>query len=297
VTVLAAAGWQPDWLDILDTPFMRNAFVAGTLVAVAAGLLGYFVLIRQSAFAAHALAHIGFPGATAAVLLGIPVMLGLGVFCVAGALVIGWLGKQASTREVSTGTVLAFATALGTLFASLSTRHAVAVTNVLFGNLLAVSSSQLRAFFLITVATVVVIAIAARPLTFASIDPTVAEARGVPTRVLNVLFLLLLALVVTMAVQVVGTLLLFALVVTPAASALAITARPAAVVGIAVGIGCASVWAGLVLSAMWNLPPSFFIVATSTLVWAVTLTATRRDGHAAEAPHDHHHAATTHLTA
>ena len=115
-------GYQSNWVDILQTSFMRNAFIGGTLVVVASGLIGYFVVIRQSAFAAHALAHIGFPGATAAILLGLPVTLGLAVFCVAGGLAIGYLGKRVSTREIATGTILAFATGLGVLFASLASK-------------------------------------------------------------------------------------------------------------------------------------------------------------------------------
>src|SRR5262249_25505232 len=133
------AGYQSDWFDILQTSFMRHAVIGGSLVALAAGFLGYFVVIRQNAFAAHALAHIGFPGATAAVLVGVPVTLGLAVFCIGGALAIGVVGKQVATREVATGTVLAFATGLGVLFNSLSTRNASALTSVLFGNLLAIT--------------------------------------------------------------------------------------------------------------------------------------------------------------
>src|SRR5215216_2760960 len=114
---------------------MRNAFLGGTLVALASGLIGYFVIVRQHAFAAHALAHIGFPGATGAVLLGLPVTLGLAVFTILGGLAIGLAGKKVNDREIATGTILAFATGLGLLFNSLSSKNANAVTNVLFGNL------------------------------------------------------------------------------------------------------------------------------------------------------------------
>ena len=118
---------------------MRNAVIGGTIVALAAGLIGYFIVVRRTAFAAHALAHIGLPGATGAVLLGLPPVLGLGVFCVGGALVIGVLGKRASERDVVTGTTLAFATGLGLFFNSLATKSSSTMTNVLFGNLLAIS--------------------------------------------------------------------------------------------------------------------------------------------------------------
>jgi zinc/manganese transport system permease protein len=273
---LAGIGFQSDWLAVLGTTFMRHALIGGSLVAVAAGLLGYFVITRQNAFAAHALAHIGFPGATGAILVGAPVTLGLAVFCIGGGLLIGLFGKRVAEREIATGTILALATGLGVLFASLAGANASATTSVLFGNLLAVSSDQLVVFGLFTAAVVLVLAVIARPLLFASVDPAVAEARGVPVRALGLAFVVLLALTITMAVQVVGTLLLFALVVTPAATALRLTARPVAVAGIAVVIALASVWLGLVLSAMVNLPPSFFVVAVAVAVWLVVLGLTGR---------------------
>jgi len=291
--ILADVGFQSNWFDVLQANFMRNAFIGGTLVAVASGLIGYFVVIRRDAFAAHALAHIGFPGATFAVLVGIPVTLGLAIFCVTGALTIGALGKRVVNREVSTGTILAFATGLGVLFASLASENTSTITSVLFGNLLAISTDQLRTFAIFAVVLVVAVAVVARPLLFASVDPHVAEAKGVPVRALGALFMVLLALAITMAIQVVGTLLLFALVVTPAATALAITARPAAVVALGTAIGLFTVWIGLVLAVMFNLPPSFCIVTLAFLTWAGVV-ATRRlrtggadRGHIAPGHHDH----------
>ena len=117
-----ALGYQDNWRDILMSPFMRNALLGGTIIAVAAGLIGYFIIIRRNAFAAHALAHIGLPGATGAVLIGLPPVLGLGVFCLGGALFIGALGSRADDRDVVTGTTLAFATGLGLFFNSLATK-------------------------------------------------------------------------------------------------------------------------------------------------------------------------------
>lgn len=283
--VLAAAGYQSNWLEVLGTTFMRNAMLAGVLVALAAGLLGYFVVIRQNAFAAHALAHIGFPGATAAILVGVPVTAGLAVFCITGGLAIGFFGKRLADREIATGTILAFATGLGVLFSSLASKSATTVTNVLFGNLLAVSSQQLVTFALFTVLLVVAIGVVARPLAFASVNPDVAEAKGVPVRALGIVFMVLLALVITMAVQVVGTLLLFGLVVTPSATALALTARPGLVAAIGTALAIAAVMLGLVLSAMFNLPPSFFIVTITFTVWLVTWFVTRDRSGARPSPH------------
>lgn len=281
MNLLASVGYQPNWFDIMQTNFMRNALIGGTLVALASGLIGYFVVIRRDAFAAHALAHIGFPGATGAVLIGAPVTLGLAVFCIAGGLAIGALGKRVDRREIATGTILAFATSLGVLFSSLATQSANTVTNVLFGNLLAISVNQLLTFTLFTVGLVVALSAIARPLLFASINPQVAEAKGVPVRTLGVVFTVMLAIVITMAVQVVGTLLLFALVVTPSATAIAITARPGAVVAIGTVIGLVAVWAGLTLSAVLNLPPSFPIVTIVFLGWLVTIAVTRESRRAA----------------
>ncbi len=290
-TVLAVE-FQSNWLDVLQTSFMRNALVGGSLVAVAAGLLGYFVITRQNAFAAHALAHIGFPGATGAILVGVPVTLGLAVFCVGGGLLIGLLGRRVADREMATGTILALATAVGVLFASLASANAGTTTSVLFGNLLAISGDQLLVFAGFTAAVVGTLAVLARPLVFASVDPAVAEARGVPVRALGLAFVVLLALTITMAVQVVGTLLLFALVVTPAATALRLTARPVRVAALAVALALGSVWGGLVLSAMVDLPPSFFIVSLAVLAWltVLTATATGRRSRPARPPADTHHA-------
>jgi zinc/manganese transport system permease protein len=284
-----AVEFQSNWLDVLQSPFMRNALIGGSLVAVAAGLLGYFVITRQNAFAAHALAHIGFPGATGAILLGVPVTLGLAVFCVGGGLLIGLLGRRVADREMATGTILALATAVGVLFASLASANAGTTTSVLFGNLLAISADQLTVFAAFTVAVVGTLAVLARPLVFASVDPAVAEARGVPVRALGIAFIVLLALTITMAVQVVGTLLLFALVVTPAATALRITARPVRVAALAVAIALGSVWGGLVLSAMVDLPPSFFIVSLAVLAWVAVLVATGRRTRPSRGLVDTHH--------
>jgi zinc/manganese transport system permease protein len=292
MTALAAVQFQSNWLEVLQTSFMRHAFVGGSFVAIAAGLLGYFVITRQNAFAAHALAHIGFPGATGAILVGAPVTLGLAVFCVAGGVLIGLFGRRVADREVATGTILALATALGVLFASLASANASTTTSVLFGNLLAISSEQLVVFAVFTVAVVGTLAVLARPLVFASVDPEVAEARGVPVRALGLAFVVLLALTITMAVQVVGTLLLFALVVTPAATSLRLTARPPVVAAVAVALALGSVWGGLVLSAMVDLPPSFFIVSLAVLAWLVVLGCTGdRHGAAAPALVDAHHPA------
>lgn len=271
-TAVLAAGYQDNWREILVSPFMRNAILGGTIIALAAGLIGYFIVVRRTAFAAHALAHIGLPGATGAVLLGLPPVLGLGMFCLAGALFIGALGSRASDRDVVTGTTLAFATGLGLFFNSLATRNTNTMTNVLFGNLLAVSRTQLVAFAVLLAVLGLCIAVCYRPLLYSSVNEPVAQAKGVPVRALSIMFMVLLAVAVTMAVQVVGTLLLFALVVTPAATAIALTARPVLAMAISAVISVTSVWAGLGASAMFNLPPSFLVVTIACGIWLVVWT-------------------------
>jgi zinc/manganese transport system permease protein len=273
-----ALGYQDNWWQILTSAFMRNALIGGSLVAVAAGLIGYFIVIRNTAFAAHALAHIGFPGATGAVLVGVPVTLGLGVFCIGGALVIGALGKKADDREIATGTVLAAATGLGLFFSSQATKSSSTVTNVLFGNLLAVTQDQLVIFAVLVLVLAVTITAIFRPLLFASVNADVAEAKGVPVRALSMIFMALLGLAVTMAVQAVGTLLLFALVVTPAATAIMLTARPVAAMIVSTVLSLFAVWAGLVLSSIFDLPPSFVIVTIVCAVWLAVWSVAQRPG-------------------
>jgi zinc/manganese transport system permease protein len=276
-THLVAMGYQQDWWPTLTSPFMRDALLGGTIVALAAGLVGYFVVVRNSAFAAHALAHLGLPGATGAVLVGLPVAFGLGVFCVGGALVLGVLGKRAADREVATGTVLAMAIGLALFFDSLSTKETGTMTNVLFGNLLAISHAQLITFGALLGLLTLTIGVIYRPLLFASVNSQVAEARGIPTRALSIIFMAALGLTTTMAVQAVGTLLLFALVITPAATAIMLTPRPGLAMLISTLISIVAVWLGLGVSAMFDLPPSFLIVGIAGTAWFVVWAATHRD--------------------
>jgi zinc/manganese transport system permease protein len=272
---VVALGYQPNWWPILRSGFMGNALIGGTIVALAAGLIGYFVVVRHSAFAAHALAHVGLPGATGAVLLGVPVVVGLGVFCVGGSLVIGLLGKRAADREVVTGTVLAMAIGLGLFFNSLATKSSSTMTNVLFGDLLAISDDQLVSFAILLAVLGLSIGIIYRPLLFSSVNALVAEAKGVPVRVLSIAFMALLGLTITMAVQAVGTLLLFALVVTPAATAIMLTPRPVLAMAISTTVSLGAVWLGLGTSAMFNLPPSFPIVTIVCAVWSIVWVSNR----------------------
>lgn len=261
--------FDPEWALILSAPFMLNAFEAGLLIALAAGIMGYFTITRHSTFAAHALAHIGLPGATGAVLFGLPVSLGLGAFALAGGLAIGALGKRISEREIATGTVLAFATGLGLFFARLSSSASQQMQSILFGSILTITDAQILGFAIFDVILLLVLAIVYRPLLFSSLDEQVARAKGVPITAMNVLFMAIMAGVITVAVPAVGTLLIFALVVTPAATASMITRSPFAAIVVSCLLCLISIWGGLVLSAMFPMPPSFVIVTLSTVFWAV----------------------------
>jgi zinc/manganese transport system permease protein len=165
---------------------------------------------------------------------------------------------------------------LGLLFSSLATKNASTMTNVLFGNLLAISHGQLIAFAGLLILLGLSVGFIYRPLLFASVNPLVAQAKGVPVQPLSIIFMALLGLAVTMAVQVVGTLLLFALLVTPAATAIRLAARPLMAMFISTTISVVSVWVGLGLSAMFNMPPSFVIVAIACMVWSVVQLASHR---------------------
>ncbi|MDT7738572.1 MAG: zinc/manganese transport system permease protein, partial [Mycobacterium sp.] len=195
---------------------------------------------------------------------------------VGGAIVIGALGKRVDDRDVATGTVLAMAIGLGLLFSSLATKNASTMTNVLFGNLLAISQGQLITFAGLLILLGLCVGFIYRPLLFASVNPLVAQAKGVPVQSLSIIFMALLGLAVTMAVQVVGTLLLFALLVTPAATAIRLAARPLIAMFVSTTISVVSVWVGLGLSAMFNMPPSFVIVAIACMVWFVVQLASHR---------------------
>lgn len=256
-------------LELLTTPFMINALIAGSLIALASGVIGYFVLLRDLPFATHAVAHIGFPGATLAVLAGASAVFGLIAACTLGGLAIGAMGHRARNREVVTGTVLAFATGLGILFNSLGSAQTNLLTNLLFGNILAITTEQVVAFSIIVVLVLAVLALIGRKLLFASVDPDVAAARGLNTRALSAVFLVAMSLIIAISVTIVGVLLIFALLVTPAATAIRLTAKPTLVVAIASAIALVSVWGGLIVATFQPWPPSFVITTIACAMWVI----------------------------
>jgi zinc/manganese transport system permease protein len=235
-----------------------------------AGVIGYFVVLRRLAFATEALSHSGFAGATGAVLVHQDVFLGLLAFTSLAGVVMGWLGDKLRGRDVAIGATLAFSLALGSLFLTASTKLAGEAVNILFGNILAISPSDVRFVMLFAAVSLLATGAMYRPLLFASIDPEIAEARGLPVRGLSVAFMLLLGFAVATAVQVVGVLLIFALLILPAATAQQLTARPAPAIGLAVAIAIACVWLGLLSGFYLPYPPSFFITTFAFAAFLVT---------------------------
>jgi zinc/manganese transport system permease protein len=253
--------------DLLQHEFVQNAFLAGTIVAILSGLVGYFVIIRGQAFACEALSHVGFAGATFAALIGLPALLGMIAFTLLAAFSMGALGNRLRGRDVEIGMVLSFVLGLGVLFLSLYTGNAGAAVGVLFGSILSVTRPAVFATLGMGLAALLVLIFVYRPLLFASVDPGLAEARGLSIRGLSVLFLFLLAISVSVAVQVVGVLLVFALLIVPAASAELVSYRPLSTILLAVGISLASTWAGLALAFVGHWPVSFYIVALTSLFY------------------------------
>ena len=255
--------------ELFRYPFMRHAFAAGTIVAILAGVVGYFVVVRGSTFAAHALSEIGFAGASGGVAYGFSAVWGLLGMSLLGAAVIGLLGKRLRGRDTAIGTVLVFSLGLGSYFITrYKGESASGPFGLLFGEILGISVHDV--WFIAVAATVTLAAMAAiyRPLLFASLDEDVAEARGVPVRGLSVGFLLVLAVAVTAAVQVVGVLLIFALLVTPAAIADRVCQTPGRAMALGVGLSVVFVWAGLAVTYYSKFPVGFLITGFAFVAYA-----------------------------
>ena len=257
-----------DLQQMLQYQFMQHAFEAGTLVAIVAGIVGYFVVLRRSSFAAHALSHIGFAGAAGAVLFGVSPVIGLLAFTTVGGTGMTVLGPRASNRDVQIGTVLAFMLGLGVLFISLYTGYATEAYSILFGEILGISATDVLVTAIAALVIMCVVAFVYRPLLFASLDEDVAEAKGLHMHMLGIVFMLLVALATSIAVQVVGVLLIFSLMVTPAAIAQRLAKRPWHAVVLSVIIALFATWIGLCMAFYEPYPVSFFI---TTIVFVLYL--------------------------
>jgi len=272
--------WNPvaDVQQMLAFDFMRTAFLAGSLIAVTCGLVGYYVLLRHLTFASDALSHVGFAGAMAAAFLGVNPFVGLFGGSIIIGVGMGQLGSSsARSRDVAVGTVLAWILGLGALFLGLYLSHPVANTNItvgvgmLFGSIFGVDAHTALVISLVGAATSIALLAMARPLLFASLDPEVARARGLPVRLLDALFLTLLAVTVAEAVPAVGALLVFALLVTPAASIRRLVTRPYLALFLSAALALVITWAGLTMAFYLSYPVSFDISALGFVVYLVVL--------------------------
>jgi zinc/manganese transport system permease protein len=284
-----------DVSEILEYHFMINALLAGSVVAVMAGLLGWLMVLRRETFAGHTLSMMAFPGAAGAALIGVAATWGYFVFCVAGGLVIGRFsggrrGRSWSEQSAVIGSVQALALGLGFLFVSLYGGVLGDLDNLLFGTFLGISNGQVLVLIGVALVAIAALVVLGRPLLFASVDADVASARGVPVRTLGVVFLVLLGLAVAATSQITGVLLVFALLLMPAASAQAITARPGLSLALTVMIGLVVVWLGLGIAYFSVYPAGFFVTTISFAIYvgvqvgAWARSRARREIHVAEPP-------------
>jgi len=250
------------------TGFMVNAWTVGSIVALVAGLVGFFTVLRGSAFAAHAIPNGSFAGAAGAVLIGVNTLIGLGAFAFLGALGIGVLGRR-GRPDVATALTLVAMLATGALFLSLSNEYAPEVYSLLFGEILGVSTSQLAPTIALAILSAAAMILFYRPLMLSSLLPDVAEARGIPAFRMQLAFLAVVALATTMTVPVVGTLLIFSLMIGPPAAARSFTDKPHHAMALSVLIALLTVWAAIALSYQTNYPVGFYVGTISAAVYAI----------------------------
>jgi zinc/manganese transport system permease protein len=238
--------------------FMVNAWIVATMVAVVAGVVGFFTVLRGSAFVAHAVPQAGFAGAAGASLVGVSTFAGLGVFAVASALAIGVLGKR-GRHDAMTALALVFMLGLGALFLSWSSEYASEIYALLFGEVLGVSTNQVLVTAVLGIVSVAAVAALFRPLLLASVMPEVAEARGVRGQRIEMCFLVVVALATTMSVPVVGALLMFSLIVGAPGAAQALSGKPFGALALSVAISVAIVWVAIAASYATDWPIGFFV--------------------------------------
>jgi zinc/manganese transport system permease protein len=260
---------------MLSYGFMVRAFLASGIVALVAGSVGYFLVLRAQTFAGHALAHIAFAGATGAALLGLAPLSGVLVLTVGAGAAMGLLGDRLSSRDVTIGLVLAVSLGFGVLFLSLTTGNAIQATSLLFGSVLAVSPAMLWTLAGLGVATLLALGLISRPLLFATVQPELAEARGVSVRLVATLFLMLVGLAVAQSIQIVGVLLVFTLMVGPPAAALLLTGRVVPGILLSALLSLVQAWLGLTLAYYTDWPTSFWIAALSGIVYGAAATLRR----------------------
>ena len=269
------------WETLFQHEFVQNAFLVAPIVAIVTAIMGYFVVLRAQSFAGEALADIGFAGATGAAVFGISSLVGMLMMALLAALGMGALGERIRGRDVEIGMMLSFALGLGVLFLSIYTQNganATAGIGVLFGSILSVTHTDVLVSLITALLTLLMLALLFRPLLFASIDPVLAQARGVPVRLLSIVFLLLLALATAEAVLVIGVLLVFSLLIAPAATAERLTRRPLTAITLSVVLALSFSWGGLILAFVGtgrHLPVSFYISALAAISYFLSLLLSR----------------------
>ncbi len=245
---------------------MTNAWISGSIVAVLAGAMGFFVVLRGASFAAHAIPNGAFAGAAGANLIGVNPLVGLVGFSLAAALGIGASGRRVR-NDVATALSLVMMLALGAAFLSLSTEYEAGVNALLFGEILGVSTSQIVPVIVLGVICVTIVAILFRPLVFNSVSPTLAAVRGVNAALVEIAFLVTLAVTTALTVPVVGALLTFALMVGPPAAARLVTRRPSRAFVLSVVLALATTWFSIACSFTFNLPIGFFVGTTGAALY------------------------------
>jgi zinc/manganese transport system permease protein len=238
--------------------FMINTWLVATIVAPVAGVVGFFVVLRGSAFPAHAIPKGAFAGAAGAALLGVSTLLGLAVFSLLGALGIGALGRK-GRHDVVTALALVMMLALGAAFLSRTTEYEPEIYSLLFGEVLGVSTTELLPVAGLGVACIAGIIVLYRPLMLSSVVPEVAEAKGVRGHRIEICFLIVVALTTAMTVPVVGALLIFSLMIGPPAAARSLTARSGVAIVLSIVIALATVWVAIAASYLYNWPIGFFV--------------------------------------
>jgi zinc/manganese transport system permease protein len=262
--------------------FVRNAFLAGTFIALACGVVGYFVVLRAQVFAGDALSHVAFTGALAAAAAGIDTRIGLFAATIAIALVLGGVGERAGADDVTIGIVFAWILGLGVFFLALFSSgsgggNGLLGARALFGSIFGLSAGDARLAAAIGVAIALAVIAIARPLLFASVDPGVATSRGVPVRALGLAFLALVGATAGEATQAVGALLLLGLLAAPAGPAHRLTANPYLAIALSATLAVLSMWLGLAISyGMPSLPPSTAVIAVATAIYALAFLLTAR---------------------
>jgi len=273
-SVFTGLSWNPvhDVHELFTYPFMVHALEAGTIVAVMSGVIGWFMVLRRQTFAGHTLSMTAFTGASAASLAGAPVAVGYFGICGVGALALAAVAgtrRSLSSESAATGAIGAFALALGFLFVNLYHGVLNGLDSLLFGTFLGITSGQVLALLVVAAVAIALVALAARPLLFASVDPDVARAAGVHVGFLGFGFLLVLGCAVAETSQITGSLLVFALLVTPAATAQRLTTKPLAGVVLSVVLALAVTWLGLALAYFSIYPVGFYITSISFALYVL----------------------------